>query len=116
MINKKTTFNRGCLRHRVQKLAVIALLAFSQAPQANAMVMDSQVFGQYQASRTLLLNKERSMQQDCDDLQRQIDDLNRKQDRDLQGQINDLCRSLDTKFSDLRRIRQQLRDVEMKML
>lgn len=109
MIKTIKTFNRGCL-------AVMALLAFTQAPQANAMVMDSQVYGQYQMSRAVLLEKERSTQRDCDEIQRQIDDLNRKQDRDLQGQLNDLCRSLDTKYSDLRRIRLQIRDVELKML
>ncbi len=113
MIKARTTFNRGCLLG----MAVTALLALSpMAPQANAMVMDSQVFGQYQMSRSLLINKERSTQKDCDELQRQVDDLNRKQDRDLQGQINDLCRSLDTKYVDLRRIRQELKDLEIKML
>ena len=102
MIQAKTKFNPGFLL----SMAVAMLLAFAQAPQAKAMVMDSQVFSRYQASRTVLLTSEQTVQRDCDDLQMQIDDLQKRQDLNLQGQINDLCRSLDTKHSDLRRIRQ----------
>lgn len=106
-----TKFNRVCI------IGVVAMLyALTQAPQANAMVKDSQVFSRYQASRAILLNKEQTAQRDCDDLQKQIDDLNKQQDRNLQGQINDLCRSLDDKHVDLRRIRQDIKDVELKML
>jgi hypothetical protein len=113
MIHMKTTFNRGCLTG----MAVAALMSLSPfAPQANAMVMDSQVFSQFQNSRMVLLTKERTTQKECDDLQRQIDDLNNRRDNSLQGQINDLCKSLDAKHLDLRRIRHDIRDVELKML
>jgi hypothetical protein len=106
-----TKLNRGCL------IAVAAIYcALTQAPQASAMVSDSQVFGRYQASRAVLLTKERNVLRDCDDLQRQLDDLYKMNDSKVQGQINDLCRSLDLKHSDLRRIRQDLRDVELKLL
>ncbi len=108
---RATKFNRVCIIGVVAMLSVLTL-----APQANAMVKDSQVFSRYQASRAVLLTKEQTAQKDCDDLQRQIDDLYKRQDNQLQGQINDLCRSLDSKHVDLRRIRQDLRDVELRML
>ncbi len=86
------------------------------APSANAVV-DSNIYGQYQALRARLITKENSLLKDYDDTQKQIDLLHRQNDdRSLTPTINDLSRTLDATYDDLRKTRQTIKDLDLKML
>lgn len=102
-----------CVTGIASSLVLIALLA----PSANAVVYDSNIFSQYQSVRARLLVKESSLLKDYDDLQKQIDLLNRQNnDRSLTPAIDGLSRSLDQTYDDIRKVRQDIKSLDLKML
>ncbi|MBX9689767.1 MAG: hypothetical protein K2X27_23865 [Candidatus Obscuribacterales bacterium] len=101
----------------VAGLASSLVLIAVVAPSANAVVLDSNIYSQYQGVRSRLLVKETGLLKDYDDLQKQIDLLNRQNnDRSLSPQIDNLSRVLDQTYSDLRKVRQDIRALDLKML
>lgn len=111
MFSLRTTINRVCLAG-----LALSMMMSAAAPQAKAIVSESKFFAQYQNRKTELLVKERDLQQDLDDLQKEIDRLNLRKDRSLSGQINDLSRSLDGKYYDLRQVRDDIHELNLRML
>lgn len=101
-----------CVTGMASSMILIALTA----PSANAVV-DSNIYSQYQAVRTRLVVKENGLLKDYDDLQKQIDLLNRQNnDRSLTPTIDGLSRTLDATYSDIKKIRQDIRSLDLKML
>lgn len=96
--------------------ASLILFAFA-APSAEAVVLDSNVYAQYQTLRTRLLSQEANLLRDYDDLQKKIDTLNRQNvDRSLTPTIDGLSKTLDKTFDDLRKVRQDIKVLETQML
>ena len=94
----------------------LVLIAFA-APNANAVVLDPNVYSQYTAARSDLLTIESGLLKDYDDLQQQIDSLHKQNiDRSLTPQIDDLSRSLDQTYFDLRRVRQDIKSLDLSIL
>lgn len=107
-----TTLKRICL----VAMVTISATATVQALPAGAIVADTGAIRQFQSRRDGLKARETNLLRDYDEIQKQIDYLNGKNDRSLDRRIDDLNRSLDNKYADLQRVRQDLRDVEVKML
>lgn len=102
-----------CVAGMASSLVLIAL----SAPSAKAVVLDSNVYKKYTAARSSLLMIESGLQKDYDNLQKQIDLLNKQnRDRSLTPQIDDLSRSLDQTFFDLRKVRQNIKSLDLMML
>lgn len=96
-------------------LSSLVLIALS-APSAKAVV-DSNIYSQYQAVRSRLLVKENGLLKDYDQLQKQIDLLNRQnQDRSLTPTIDGMSKTLDQTYDDIRKIRQDIKALDLKML
>lgn len=112
MISTKMIVKRIFLASLTLSMLVIGF----EAKEANAFVSTTKIFNQYQTRKTELLSEERDLEQDLVDLQRKIDELVGKRDTGLSGQINDLSRSWDDTYYDLRRVRQDIRDLNLKML
>ncbi len=99
----------------VTGMASLMLISLA-APSANAVV-DSNIYSQYQAVRSRLVLKENSLLKDYDDVQRQIDLLNRQNtDRSLSPTIDNLSRTLDATYSDIKKVRQDIKSLDLKML
>ncbi|MBY0356851.1 MAG: hypothetical protein K2W82_02535 [Candidatus Obscuribacterales bacterium] len=112
MISTKMIVKRIFLASLTLSMLVVGF----EAKEAKAFVSTTKIFNQYQARKTELLSEERDLEQDLVDLQRKIDELVGKRDNGLSGQINDLARSWDDTYYDLRRVRQDIRDLNLKML
>lgn len=96
-------------------IASMVLIAVA-APSANAVV-DSNIYSQYQAVRSRLLVKETNLLKDFDDLQKKIDLLHRQnEDHSLTPTIDSLSKSLDQTYDDIRKIRQDIKLLDLKML
>jgi hypothetical protein len=90
-------------------------LSFAQEP-AQAVISDPAVYNELQDQRNDLLQRESQLLRDRDDLNRQIDNLKRRNDPKLRPLLNDLCKSLDAKYSQLLQTRAEIRDVEGSMI
>ena len=107
------TIKKICVLGMALSLVMIALVS----PDAKAVVLDSNVYEQYRADRSDLLSKEACLVKDYDDLQRQVDYLNRQNTgHSLTPQINDLGRSLDETYYDLRKVRQDIKSLDQSIL
>ena len=95
--------------------ASLVLIALT-APSAKAVVADSNIYSQYQNVRFKLLNKEQRLQREFDGMQKVIDDLRKANDKSLEPQINDLSRTLDGAYYNLRQVRMDIKDLDSKML
>lgn len=97
--------------------ASLALIAFASfVPQVEAVVLDSNIYGQFQTLRTRLLSKEADLLRDYDAIQKKIDLLHKHQDPSLTPTIDGLSKALDQAYSDLRKVRQDIKTVELQML
>ena len=102
-----------CITGIASSLVLIALAA----PSANAVVLDSNVYLRYTAARSSLLQSESLLQRDYDNIQKQIDDLNRQNnDRSLTPRINDLSHSLDQTYFNIRKIRENIKMLDLTVL
>ncbi len=109
----QNSFKKICVIGIASSLVLIALFA----PSAKAVVLDSNVYSQYQAVRGRLLVKENTLLKDYDDLRKQLDELNRSNnDKSLTPTIDGLSRAVDDKFLDLRQLRQDIKALDLKML
>jgi peptidoglycan hydrolase CwlO-like protein len=107
------SFKKICVAGVASSLVLIAL----SAPSVNAVVLDSNAYSRYTAARSNLLTVENDLQRDYDSLQRQVDLLNRQnKDRRLTPQINDLSRALDQTYSELCKVRQNIRSLDLMVL
>lgn len=110
-MNSQISIKKICIA--IASLVLIVLAA----PNANAVVLDSNIYAQYQSVRTRLLVKETDILKDYDSLQKQIDLLKKQNDdRSLTPAIDGLCRTLDQTFSDLQKVRQDIKSLDLKML
>lgn len=107
---------------QINKLAIkasvlLALTATSLtmfAPPSEAIVRDPAVVSKLKDERSTLLLKEQRLMQDYDDLQRQLQDL---QKRDAESRsVDELCRSIDTKYTDLQDVRHSIKNVDIRLL
>lgn len=108
----QNSIKKVCVAGMAASLVLIAL----SAPSAKAVVADSTVYSQYQNVRFRLLNKEQRLQRDYDQMQKRLDDLMKANDKNLDPQINDLSRSLDSTYYNLRKVRMDIKDLDSKML
>jgi hypothetical protein len=107
------SIKKVCAAGVVSSVALIALAA----PSVKAVVLDSNVYSRYTAARSTLLTIESNLQKDYDNLQKQIDLLNRQNsDRSLTPQIDDLSRSLDQTYLYLRKVRQDIKILDRAIL
>lgn len=112
-MNSLNSIKKFCVTGMASSLVLIALVA----PSANAVVLDSNIYSQYQAVRSRLIVKENDLLKDYDKLQKEIDLLNRQNnDNSLTPTIDGLSRALDTTYSDLRKVRQDIKALDLKML
>lgn len=93
-------------------LTMLSLTMFATPSQA--IVRDSSVVTKLKDERNTLLIKEQRLMEDYDDLQRQLRDLE-KRDNDPRAK-DQLCRDIDAKFSDLQSIRYSIKNVEMRLM
>ena len=91
-----------------------AFVGFSAQPAAAAS--DPVVFDQLQTRRRALLTRESNLMRDQDDLFKRMEDLKRRQDADAANQLNEVCRRVDTKSWELRQVRQDIREVDTRLL
>jgi hypothetical protein len=89
---------------------------FAQTLPANALVGDVSAVRNFREKRNILRAEENSLLIDFDELRKQIDDLNRRNDPSFDRQLDDLHRRLNETYANLQRIRMDLRDVELKMM
>jgi hypothetical protein len=75
---------------------------------------DGAVISKLQVERNILLIKERRMLEDYDDLNRQIRDL-QKRDNDPRT-VDQLARDMEKKFDDLKQVQYDLRQLEVRMM
>jgi hypothetical protein len=122
---KKTnsTKQKQCHTTRLAtKLLLVTTTVISLSPvfftgAAYATSIDPSIVRQLQDTRGQLLRRESQLLRDQDDMRKQIDDLKRRNDGNvLSGTINQLAQRLDRNYSDLRRTRSALRDVESNLL
>ena len=110
MQKDKLTFKRIGL---VLALTIISLSSLA-APSADAMARDPRILGRLQDQRNVLLIQERQLLEDYDDLQKQIRDVQqRNQDPKV---VDQLCRQLDAKFSDLKQIQYDIKNVDSRLM
>lgn len=104
----------------LQKISItamaVAMVVLQAACPAQAVSNDPTVAVQLQQTRSSLIVKERDLLRDYDDLNRQINDLMRRNDRSFNSRIDELSRKANDKFGDIRQVRLDLRDVETKLL
>lgn len=106
------SLKKFCVAGMASSLILIALTA----PSANAVV-DSNIYSQYQAVRSRLVVKEGSLLKDFDDLRKQMDVLNKQNsDQSLSPTLDGLSRTLDATYSDIKKIRQDIKSLDLKML
>jgi hypothetical protein len=116
---KQRQFNAGRF---ATKLLLVASTVVSLSPTyvsgpALATSIDPSIARQLQDTRGQLLRRESQLLRDQDDMRKQLDDLKRRNDGNvLSGTINEIAKQLDKNYSDLRRTRSALRDVESNLL
>jgi peptidoglycan hydrolase CwlO-like protein len=111
-MNSQNQIKKICVA--IASSLVLVVLA---APNANAVVLDPNIYAQYQSARTRLLVKETDLLKDFDSLQKQIDLLKKQNDdRSLTPTIDGLCRAQDQTFADLQKVRQDIKSLDLKML
>lgn len=104
------------------KATVLALILagtnaiFTAQIPAFGFVSDPTVVSRLTDKRKYLLNRESNLLREHDDLLRKIDEMKRRSDSDAQIQMNELCSRSDSKYAELRQVRIDLRDVEMRLL
>lgn len=108
----------GMHKNRTAKSGLLAAmtlisLTMSVAP-SQAIVNDYSVFGKIQQEKNTLLNKEQRLLQDFDDLQRQLRDL-QKRDNDPRA-VDELCRDIDKKYVEVQDVRYNLRQLDLRLL
>lgn len=108
----KKTFTTGLM---LLAISGAISLSFAQEP-AKAVISDPEVYNQLQDQRQDLLERESQLLRDRDDLNRQIDNLKRRNDPKLRPLLNNLCKTLDTTYSQLQQTRAEIRDVEGSMI
>jgi hypothetical protein len=96
-------------------LATVAIQTI-EAPSAQATAGDHDYIGKLQVQRNSLLIKESNLSRDYNELNRDLTDLLKRNDRSLDGVIDDINRKINTKYNDLRQVRLDLRDVESRMI
>jgi hypothetical protein len=94
-------------------MTLISLTVFAVAP-SQAIVRDSATVSSIMSERNNLLVKEQRLLEDYDDLQKQLRDL-QKRDSDKRV-IDELCRDIDTKYTDLGAVRHSIKNLEMRLL
>lgn len=97
-------------------LLALTILSLSGlfAPSAEATMRDLTVVSKLQNERHTLILKEKQLLQDFDDLQRQLMEL-QKRDQD-QRSVDLLARDVDVKFGDIQKVRFDLKQIEMRLL
>jgi hypothetical protein len=108
--------NNNMLNGMAKAICMVVIAAAVHAPSAQAIVFDPGVITKMQQQRDSLIVREKGLLQDYDTLSRQIDDMCRRNDGSLDRRIDDLNRERDSKFADIKQIRLDLHDVEMKMM
>lgn len=96
-------------------LASTGASALIETP-ALGFIADPSIVGQLNDRRRFLLTREFILMRDYDDLLRRIDDLKRRGDADSQRQLNELCSKSDSKFTELRRVRLDIRDIDYRLM
>jgi len=109
-----TLLKRICLIAMVV-VPIIGATAMQALP-AKAVVYDAGAIRQLQERVHSLKSKENTLLVDFDEIKKQLDDLQRRNDPALDRRINELTKQLDSKYSDLQRVRLDLRDLEIKLL
>jgi hypothetical protein len=97
-------------------LVLLTLISLSSlcVPSAEAVIRDKAIVGRLQEERNTLLNREKRLLEDYDDLQQQIHDL-QKRDTDPKS-MDQLTRDADQKYVDLKEVRQELHQVDMRLI
>lgn len=97
-------------------LVLVSLISLSSlcVPSAEAVIRDKANVGRLQDERNTLLIRERKLLEDYDDLQRQINDLQvREDDRKM---VDQLSRDADLKYADLKQVRLDLKKVDVRLI
>jgi uncharacterized protein YlxW (UPF0749 family) len=92
---------------------LLSLTVFAATP-SEASVRDSATVSSIMNERNQLLLKEQRLLQDYDDLQKRLMDLQR-QDSDPR-QVDQLCRDIDKKYSDLSGVRWSIKNLDLRLL
>jgi hypothetical protein len=104
----------GILTRTGLVLAILLSLSSLCVPSAEAVIRDKSIVGRLQEERNSLLNRERKLLEDYDDLQKQIQDL-QKRDADSRA-MDQLSRDADRKYADLKEVRNELHQVDVRLL
>ncbi|HEY9793391.1 MAG TPA: hypothetical protein V6D22_23525 [Candidatus Obscuribacterales bacterium] len=89
--------------------SIMVSLSCLFAQPAQAIIRDQAIVGRLQDQHDVLLLREKRLLQDYDDLQKQIRDFQRMGDQRI---VDDLSRAADNKYSDLKSVRYNLRQIE----
>lgn len=92
-------------------LTIIGLTTF--AAPAQAVVKDSAVVHKLTIERNSLLNKEQELQEDYADIERQLRDMQRQEDRRA---VDQLCKDMDSKYADLQGVRHSIKNLDLRLL
>ena len=109
-----TTLKRICLIAMVL-VPMLGTLTIRALP-AQAVVYDAGAINKLKDRRNVLKAKEYGLLLDYEEIRKQIDDLQRRNDPLLDRKLDDLHRDLNVKYADLEQVRMDLRDVEVKMM
>ena len=95
-------------------LTLISLTVFAVAPSQAIVRDNSASVSSVMNERNHLLIKEQKLLEDYDDLQRQLRDL-QKRDADKRA-VDQLCRDIDAKYSDLDSVRHNIKQLELRLM
>jgi hypothetical protein len=95
-------------------MTLISLTMFAVAPSQAIVRDNSATVSSIMNERNHLLIKEQQLLEDYDDLQRQLRDL-QKRDTDKRA-VDQLCRDIDAKYSDLGSVRHNIKQLEMRLM
>lgn len=107
MQKEKTAIKGGVLL----ALTIISLTTF--AAPARAVVKDSSVVHKLTIERNSLLNKEEQLQEDYADIERQLRELQRQDDKRA---VDQLCKDMDVKYADLQGVRHSIKNLDLRLL
>jgi hypothetical protein len=95
-------------------MTLISLTVFAVAPSQAIVRDNSATVSSVMNERNRLLIKEQRLLEDYDDLQRQLRDL-QKRDTDSRA-VDQLCRDIDVKYSDLNAVRHNIKQLDLRLM
>jgi hypothetical protein len=95
-------------------LTLVSLTVFAVAPSQAIVRDNSATVSSIMNERNRLMIQEQRLLEDYDDLQKQLRDL-QKRDSDKRV-IDQLCRDIDAKYSDLGSVRHNIKQLELRLM